>query len=197
MGLFQKNMHPLFEMNQYLIQEKFLKIFGGRFWFKDMGGNVVAYCKQKAFRLKEDITLYTDETCTTPLLHIKARNVIDFSATYDIIDAETGQILGAAQRKGWKSLVKDTWKLLDTNGNQYGQLIEDSNALIRRFVPGGKFVPARFHIEIPNTAEITLNQLFNPFIRRTVVSIPQDHSIDRRVLAGIALLNAAIEGRQS
>lgn len=190
-------MHPLFSMDQYIIQEKFLKIFGGRFWFKNMNGEVVAYCKQKAFRLKEDITLYTDDTCTTPLLQIKARNVIDFSATYDFIDPGTGQIIGAAQRKGWKSLIKDTWKLLDTNGNQYGQLIEDSNALIRRLVPGAAIIPAKFHIEIPNTAEITLNQLFNPFIRRTVVTIPQGHQIDRRVLAGIALLNAAIEGRQS
>ena len=90
-----------------------------------------------------------------------------------------------------------TWKLLDVNGNQYGEMIEDSNALVRRFVPFGKWIPARYHMEIPGTAEITLNQLFNPFIRRTVVTIPQGHQIDRRVLAGIALLNASIEGRQS
>ena len=51
-------MHPLFEMDQYLIQEKFWKFFGGKFWFKDMEGNIVAYCKQKAFKLKEDIVLY-------------------------------------------------------------------------------------------------------------------------------------------
>ena len=190
-------MHPLFEMDNYLIQEKFWKFFGGKFWFKDMEGNIVAYCKQKAFKLKEDITLYSDETCTTALLNIKARNVLDFSATYDIFDVQTGQILGSAQRKGWKSLLKDTWKLLDTNGNQYGELIEDSNALVRRFVPLGSWIPARFHLEIPGTSEITLNQLFNPFIRRTVVTIPQGHQIDRRVLVGIALLNAAIEGRQS
>ena len=121
-------MHPLFSMDQYLIQEKFWKFFGGKFWFKDMEGNIVAYCKQKAFRLKEDIVLFSDESCTTALLNIKARNVIDFAATYDIIDVESGQILGSAKRKGWKSLVKDTWKLLDASGNQYGEMIEDSNA---------------------------------------------------------------------
>ena len=128
---------------------------------------------------------------------IKARNIIDFSATYDIIDVTSGEILGSAQRKGLKSILKDTWKLLDVNGNQYGEMIEDSNALVRRFVPFGKWIPARYHMEIPGTPEITLNQLFNPFIRRTVVTIPQGHQIDRRVLAGIALLNASIEGRQS
>ena len=113
------------------------------------------------------------------------------------MDVASGQVLGSAQRKGWKSIVKDTWKLLDVNGNQYGEMIEDSNALVRRFVPFGKWIPARYHMEIPGTPEITLNQLFNPFIRRTVVTIPQGHQIDRRVLVGIALLNAAIEGRQS
>ena len=48
-------MSPLFEMDQYLIQTKFLRIFGGAFWFKDLEGNVVAYSKQKRFKIKEDI----------------------------------------------------------------------------------------------------------------------------------------------
>ena len=50
-------------------------MFGGAFWFKDMNDQVVAYSKQKRFKLKEDIVLYSDETCTQPLLSIKARSV--------------------------------------------------------------------------------------------------------------------------
>ena len=68
-------MHPLFEMDNYIIQTKFLKIFGGAFWFKDLEGNVIAYSKQKAFKLKEDIVLYGDQACTQPLLQIKARQM--------------------------------------------------------------------------------------------------------------------------
>ncbi len=51
-------MHPLFEMDNYIVQTKLLKIFGGTFWFKDLEGNIVAYSKQKAFKLREDIVLY-------------------------------------------------------------------------------------------------------------------------------------------
>ena len=106
-------------MDSYYIQTKFLRIFGGAFWFKDMNDQVVAYSKQKRFKLKEDIVLYSDETCTQPLISIKARSVIDFGATYDIVDMTTGENLGAARRKGLKSIFKDTWKILDANGNEY------------------------------------------------------------------------------
>ena len=74
-------MHPLFEMDNYIIQTKFLKIFGGTFWFKDLNDNIIAYSKQKAFKFKEDIVLYGDVACTQPLLQIKARNVMDLAAT--------------------------------------------------------------------------------------------------------------------
>ena len=109
-------MHPLFEMDNYIVQTKLLKIFGGTFWFKDLEGNIVAYSKQKAFKLKEDIVLYADTACTQPLLQIKARQVLDLSATYDVFDLTTSEHIGSVQRKFLKSIVKDSWKLLDVNG---------------------------------------------------------------------------------
>ena len=135
-------MHPLFEMDNYIIQTKFLKIFGGTYWFKDLNGQVIAYSKQKAFKLKEDIILYSDESCTHALLQIKARQMIDLGATYDVIDLTTNEHVGSVKRKFLKSIVKDSWKLLDTEGNQYGELIEDSIAILRRFIP---LIPAKFH----------------------------------------------------
>jgi len=186
-------MSQLFEMDHYLIQTKFLRIFGGAFWFKDLEGNVLAYSKQKRFKLKEDIVLYSDESCTQPLLQIKARGIMDLAATYDIVDVTTGEHLGAVRRKFLKSLIKDTWKLLDPNDNEYGELVEDSIALLRRFVP---FIPAKFHFEIPGHEGITLHQQFNPIIRKSLLTIPPGHPMDRRMVAAIVLLNSAIEGRQ-
>ncbi|MDP7313111.1 MAG: hypothetical protein QF831_06700, partial [Candidatus Thalassarchaeaceae archaeon] len=75
-------MSALFTMDSYYIQTKFWRVFGGAFWFKDVNDQVIAYSKQKRFKLKEDIVLYSDETCTQPLISIKARSVIDFGATY-------------------------------------------------------------------------------------------------------------------
>ncbi len=189
-------MSQLFQMDHYLIQTKFWRIFGGAFWFKDLEGNIIAYSKQKRFKLKEDIVLYTDESCTQPLLQIKARSMIDVWSTYDITDPNTGEHIGSVRRQGLKSILKDSWKLLDVQGNQYGELIEDSNALLRRFIPFGGLIPAKYHFEIPGNNGITLHQQFNPIIKRSLITIPPGHPMDRRMVAAIALLNSAIEGRQ-
>ena len=187
-------MSELFTMDRYYIQTKFLRIFGGAFWFRDANDQVIAYSKQKRFKLKEDIVLYTDETCTQPLLAIKARNVIDFGATYDIVDATTGENLGAARRKGLKSIFKDTWKILDANGNEYAELVEDSVAILRRFVP---FIPAKYHFSVQGQHDIMMYQRFNPIIKKTDILIPEGHPLDRRVIAAVSLLNSVIEGRQN
>ena len=186
------DMSALFTMDRYYIQTKFLRIFGGAFWFKDANDQVIAYSKQKRFKLKEDIVLYTDETCTQPLLAIKARSVIDFGATYDIVDATTGENLGA-RRKGLKSIFKDTWKILDANGNEYAELVEDSVAILRRFVP---FIPAKYHFSVQGQHDIMMYQRFNPIIKKTDILIPEGHPLDRRVIAAVSLLNSVIEGRQ-
>ena len=186
-------MSELFTTDRYYIQTKFLKIFGGEFWFKDSNDQVIAYSKQKRFKLKEDIVLYNDESCAQPLLSIKARSIIDFGATYDIVDAVTGENLGAAQRKGFKSIIKDTWKILDANGNEYAELVEDSVAILRRFVP---LIPAKYHFSVPGQHDIMMHQRFNPIIKKTDILIPEGHPLDRRVIAAVALLNSVIEGRQ-
>ncbi|HJM87010.1 MAG TPA: hypothetical protein QF433_02200 [Candidatus Thalassarchaeaceae archaeon] len=186
-------MSALFTMDSYYIQTKFWRVFGNAFWFKDMNDQIVAYSKQKRFKFKEEIVLYSDESCAQPLISIKARSIIDFGATYDIVDMATGQNLGAAQRKGLKSIFKDTWKILDANGNEYAEFVEDSNAILRRFVP---FIPAKYHFSIQGQHDIMMAQRFKPIILKTDVMIPQGHPIDRRVVAAVALLNSAIEGRQ-
>lgn len=140
--------------------------------------------------------LFTDKTCTVPLLQIKARSIMDLAATYDIIDAQTGITLGSAKRNFMKSILKDTWTIKDASGNPYAQLIEDSNAILRRIIP---WIPAKYHFEIPGQTDIIMQQRFEWFFaitRGTDVIIPPSHPIDRRIVAAVALLNSAIEGRQ-
>ncbi len=186
-------MSPLFQMDQYIIRTKFWRIFGGVFYFEDLQGNCVAYSKQKRFKLREDIVLYTDESCTQPLVQIKARSMLDLATTYDIFDPQTGTNLGSAKRQALKSILKDSWVVNDPAGNPYASFVEDSIAILRRFVP---FIPAKYHFEVAGHPEILMQQQFNPFVKRTLVTIPQGHPLDRRVIAAVALLSSAIEGRQ-
>jgi uncharacterized protein YxjI len=96
----------------YLVRRKVFKIFGGAFHIYDPTGQVVFYSKLKAFKLKEDIRLYTGEDMQTEVLVIQARQVLDIAATYDVYDSATNEKVGALKRKGLKSVLKDEWTAL-------------------------------------------------------------------------------------
>lgn len=49
----------------------------------DRNGNYVAYVRQKMFRLKEDVIVFSDESRTKELFNIKANQWVDFNASYD------------------------------------------------------------------------------------------------------------------
>ncbi len=187
-----------FELSEFMIRRKFLKVFGASFHVYDPDGNVVGFSKQKAFKLKEDIRLYADESATQELLTIHARQIIDFSAAYDIIDAQAGTKVGAARRKGFKSILRDAWELLDENDVPVAKLEEDSGGLafLRRFLTN--LIPQTFHLKDEGGNELAvLSQRFNPFVHKLDVSIRPACTIDRRLVWGAAVLIAAIEGRQN
>ena len=49
----------------------------------DANGQLIAYVKQKAFKLREDITIFADEAQTRPLYRINANRILDFNASYN------------------------------------------------------------------------------------------------------------------
>ena len=51
----------------------------------DANGKTVAYVRQKLFNLKEDITIYADESMSKINYSIKADRWLDFSAAYTIM----------------------------------------------------------------------------------------------------------------
>lgn len=95
----------------------------------DFGGKVIAYVKQKMFKLKEDIIIYSDETKTEQIYSIKADKWLDFSAAYAFFDKD-GKEFGKITRKGWRSIWKAEYEILDENQNvQYN--VTEENAWIK------------------------------------------------------------------
>jgi len=186
---------------KYTVRQKIFKIFGGTFEIFDARGGLVATCKQKAFKLREDLRFYTADDPTAELFSMKARSIIDFSTTYDVA-LPTGESLGSLRRKGFAStFVRDQWALFADDGTtQIGRLIEDSasTAMIRRYLPLGNLVPQKFHIEDPHGTTIArLRTHFNPLVYRLGVAIVSDNEhIDELFVLAAACLVAAIEGRQ-
>lgn len=185
-----------FQLDHYLIRRKVLKVFGASFHvYAD--GQVVGFTSQKAFRLREDIRIFRDEAMTEPLLNIRARQVVDFAAAYDIVDARENVKVGAARRRGFRSLMRDSWEVLDDLDRPTAQVSEDSMtmATLRRFL--SNLIPQTFHLRaLGGGGEALLKQHFNPFVYRLEVTIAEDCPVDRRLVFGTAALIAAIEGRQ-
>jgi hypothetical protein len=180
-----------------------IKFLGGAFHVYDLAQQqVYAYSKMKAFKLKEDIRLYTGEDMTTELLTIKARQIIDFGATYDVVDPRQGRKIGALRRKGLKSMLRDEWLILDPNDRELGLIQEDSTglAIIRRLVDfASMFLPQKYIVTIQGVQVAEFKQNFNPFVYKLNVDLTGDRGqlFDRRLALAAAILMAAIEGKQS
>jgi uncharacterized protein YxjI len=191
-------MHRSFQYNQYLLKRQVLALTG-KFRIYGPGGQLVLYSQQKMFKLKEDIRVYSDESLTQELLFIKARQIIDFSAAYDILDSQTGEKVGVWRRKGFRSMLRDEWEQLDPKDNPVGLLYEDNmtQALLRRFL-FGKWLPQNYDIITGNQRCADLRQRFN-LLRYELnldFSMDLDDRLDRRMGIAGAILLATIEGRQ-
>lgn len=186
---------------QYTISRKFFKLFGASFRILDPRGQVVGFCKQKAFKLKEDLRIYTDESMSTELVSIKARNIIDLGATYDVT-LPSGQVIGSLRRKGLAStFLRDSWLIFNTTGKQIAYLEEESGLLsvLRRYVEFIAFLsPQKFVLRSDEGREIArFRTHFNPFLYRLSVTIlADDDELDDLMILVVGCLVAAIEGRQ-
>ncbi|MDC0711201.1 hypothetical protein POL68_22215 [Stigmatella sp. ncwal1] len=187
-----------FGQSRYVIRRKFFKLFGGAFHIYDEAGGLAFYSKMKAFKLKEDLRVFTGEDMQEQVLTIQARTILDFGATYDVTDPRTGEKLGALRRKGFKSMLRDEWVVLDARDQEVGLIQEDSIALalVRRFL--SNLVPQTFTGTVGGEPVLSFRQHFNLFIQRISLDYSMDRSgrLDRRMGIAAAVLLCAIEGRQ-
>jgi uncharacterized protein YxjI len=187
-----------FDHNTYLVRKKVLKLFGGAFHIFDPQGQVVLFCEMKAFKLKEDLRLYTGEDMQQEVLVIKARQILDFSSAYDVYESGTNRKIGALKRKGLKSMLKDEWILMDAEDREIGLIQEDNMllALVRRFVIN--LIPQHYTATVNGEPVFHIAQAFNPFVFKMTLDFTVDRHgrLDRRLGMAAALLLGAIEGRQ-
>lgn len=115
---------------QFPLQLKFkIAVLNPQFSVTDAGGKDVAYVKQKAFKLREDISVYTSSAQTKLQYKIKADRWLDFNASYALTRPD-GTDVGRLVRKGARSLWKAAYELYDENGKQ-DLLLQEDNAWVR------------------------------------------------------------------
>ena len=192
-------MNPIFQHPSYLLKRQAISL-AGKFRFYDPMGNLVMFSEQKMFKLREDIRVYSDESKTQEVLSIKARQIMDFSASYDVVDTAMNQKVGALRRKGLRSILRDEWEVLDANDNMIGLIFEDSIglALLRRFLLGS-WLPQNYDITFGQTRVGDLRQNFNLFRYELNLDFSMDTSrmLDRRLGIAAGTLLAAVEGKES
>jgi hypothetical protein len=82
----------------------------------DATGRTVLYTRQKMFKFREHVEIWTDKSRGTRLADIKANKMIDWSARYFFTDASGGEI-GSVGRRGWRSIWKAHYETFNPGDN--------------------------------------------------------------------------------
>ena len=92
----------------------------------DANGRTILYTKQKMFKFREHVEIWTDKSQGTRLAEIKANKVIDWSARYFITDAQGGEI-GSVGRRGWRSMWKAHYETFNPGDQSPDFSIQEEN----------------------------------------------------------------------
>jgi uncharacterized protein YxjI len=173
----------------------------------DSPGQPFCFVEQKRFKFKEDIRFYTDDSKTTELFRIKARQRFDPRARYDVTAAD-GTKIGEIQKVFGKSLLRSTYQLFDASGGEVAVARERNLAvaLFRRlvgFVPYvgnyADWLPIPYHFDFLRGEEKLGEHNRKLFSFRDVYTIDMSgdaqHTIDRRLILANAVGMDALQAR--
>jgi uncharacterized protein YxjI len=163
------------------------------------------FVEQARFKFKEDIRFFTDESKSTELLRIKARQRFDPRATYDITGAD-GNKIGEIKKVFGSSLLRSTYEIQSSTDSVTAQEQNLMVALFRRlvqFIPYvenvADWLPIPYHFEFRRNGEVigTHRRRFGKF--RDVYDIDMsgdpERKFDRRLVLAAAVGMDALQAR--
>ena len=172
----------------FTIKQKLLSI-AHKYFVTNSQDQLVGFVQQKMFKLKEDIRIYTDDTKATEIMRIQQANILDFSGSFQVMDSQSGEVIGILKRKGLKSMLKDEWKILDPYKNEIGKIKEQGGLIwfIRRFIL--KFIPYKYFIEIGGVTKGTVKEKFQVIGDTYFIDLSEnDGVLDSRLAVAIGLM---------
>ncbi len=172
--------HPTF-----LVKRPFWSFLGRKFHVYAPDGSLVAFVKHPLLKLREQFTIFQDESQTRPMLFIKARQLIGFNICFDVADAASGQRVGTIRRRGLKSMFRDTFEILDPHDQPVGVCEEEGAALLRRLVP---MLPGKWKIELHGQVVGRIDQIFRFFLKEFTLDLSMNHNrLDPRFAMALAI----------
>ena len=154
---------------------------------------VVAFAQQKRMAFREQVTLYTDDTKSTPVLGFKARQAIDLGATYDVTDS-AGTPIGLFRKNFKESLLRSTWHLEQPgHGEMIGRESNLTVAILRRFVDSLSWLPYHFEFLLGDRPAFSVVKKWG--LRDKYVVTIHDPQLDRRLVTAMAVALDALQAR--
>ena len=179
---------------RYTIKRPFFSFLGRKFHVYAPDGSLVMFIKHPLLKMRQEFTIYTDESESTPLLTIKARAIIALNMAMDVFDARTGEKVGTVRTRGLKSILRDTWDILDANDQVVGMMQEDGAAILRRFFP---LLTSKHHVELGGTTVTQIRQIFRFFVKEFELDLSMSQGrIDPRFAVACAMLCLMAETRR-
>jgi uncharacterized protein YxjI len=170
-------------------------------------GQAFCFVEQKRFKFKEDIRFFADDSKTTEILRIKARQRFDPRARYDITTPD-GAKIGEIQKVFGKSLLRSTYTIFDANGNEVAVVNERKLwvALFRRFVGFVPYIgnyadwlPIPYDFDFRRGEELLGTNNRQRWKWRDVYTIDMSQdpqrTVDRRLVLAIAVGQDALQAR--
>lgn len=197
-------MNKLFELHQ-----KITLMVNEYIVFKeaaDGSQHVAAFAKQKRLALREQFTLFADETQSQAIASSAARSVLDFGAIYDIMSAD-GKYLASLKKEFKQSLLNSTWHIFaDQQTTQPLFVMKEKSqfvAIFRRlwgFLPYANDIPfpVKYHFVI-KSGEAVVGEYVKNTRFRDHYSMFMDEAaagkLDERVWMVAAVLLDAMQSR--
>ncbi|WP_329385220.1 hypothetical protein [Streptomyces sp. NBC_01716] len=163
-------------------------------------GEVVAFAEQKRISLKEQMTIYTDESRKSVLSTFEASQVLDIGAEYEVRSG-TGQIIGSFRQDPLASVARTTWNVrqpgtMDLTGQERNRVV----GVVRRIwglLPFTDFVPFLwpYHFDFTESGKrlMAVDKKFGLRDRYVLDILAPD--IDRRLAITQAVALDALESR--
>jgi len=191
----QSSFGGIWYQNHYKIRKKVLTV-GNKYWIEDSNGQLLGFCKQKLFKLKEDIRIFKDEAMAQELFRIQQEQIMDAWGSFAVIDSATNSKLGYIKRDIMSAFGRDTWEIQTVTKQIIGRIFEHSlgKALARKYLPGGGLVPEEMTVELDGKKVAQINQEFKiigDIWNMNILDLSPD--VDRRVMLACMLLMGNIE----
>lgn len=178
--------------SRFYVRRNFWSIFDRVFRVQTEDGQMILYVKHPIFRLREEFIIWADEAETQPVFKLKSQQIIAINFSFDITDISTGQHIATIQKRGLKSLVRDTFLILGPDGEQIGEMEEHGHSILRRFLP---ILTSKHELTMGGRRVAFVRQLFRFFTREFQVDL-EPSAMDPRFVLSCALLAIIAEARR-